>query len=231
MSALDKALILRCAFACEAAYEEDHAARFALLEASGLVEIAYVQGSGDARALLCNPKADPAQIILAFQGTQFTRWELASIFANFECETVDLGGGRLVHAGYLGQVQSLMAQLAVLAAPRIVTGHSMGGAMAELYANLDNAPAVTLLTFGAPKCANILFWNVAKNVPVRIVNERDPAPLWPPFDGITQPGDIEWLHRETAQSSLTELRNPPVNSDVVGDHFLEAYVPNLEVLS
>lgn len=227
----DKATILLYAFACEAAYEEDDTARAKLLDASGLTEIAYLQGSDDARALLCMPTAGGPRI-LAFQGTQFTRWELASIFANLDFDTVDLGGGRLVHGGYYSQVQGLAPLLDGQPAPDIVTGHSMGGSMAELYANRDGAARyMLLLTFGAPKCANAAFWAAARNPPVRIVNERDPAPLWPPWDGVTQPGDIEWLHRDGDHSTLTDTRNPPVTSDVVGDHFLEAYIPNLEVLS
>lgn len=226
-----KPLILLCALACEAAYELDPDARAKELAAAGLTQIAYLQGTNDARALFCRRQDDPSSdIILAFQGTQFTRGELASIFANFEVSPVNLGAGRDVEAGYLGQVQSLLADLAVQPRPQIITGHSMGGTMAELYANMDGVGPAVLVSFGAPKCANNAYWVAARNAPLRIVNERDAAPAWPPWEAYCQPGDAWWLHREVAAASLTEMRDIPVPRDSVGDHAIEAYIANIEAL-
>lgn len=215
------------AYACEAAYELDATARAALLSAAKITELSYVQGKDDARALLCRDWT--GRTILAFQGTQFSRGEILSILSNLEVAPTAWRGGR-VETGYLDQVRDLAPQLAMLAQPDVITGHSLGGVMAEIYGEMIAITPQIVISFGAPKCADIAFWNTARVHPVRIVNERDAAPVWPPWEGYTQPGNMLWLHREDAAASLTEMRNRPVPADSVSDHMIETYIANLEAL-
>lgn len=108
---LDLKLALICAQASQAAYEEDPGKRGALLEAAGLVERRYIDARRDARALLCAHAS--AGVILAAQGTQFTRAEIASIIENLKTEPIHVPGvAGLMMQGYWEQVQALLPDLA-----------------------------------------------------------------------------------------------------------------------
>lgn len=234
MTLIPASLALICARACEAAYELDQAKRLVLLNAAGLVEDAYVQGAQDARALICHPlDAAPAGgRILAFQGTQASRGELPSIFANLEVDSVTRPGGAAVHDGYWTQTQDLAVALLDLRDVDIVTGHSMGGAIAHLFVNSIFPAIGTLITFGAPKCANQAFWDSATTVPSRIVNGRDPAPLWPFIPStFVQPSPQLWLHGHDDVVLFEPTFHRPTAPDQLGDHGIDAYIARLALLT
>jgi len=75
----------------------------------------------------------------------------------------------------------------------IVTGHSLGGALASLAAadlNYNGLPVERVYTFGAPRVGNLgwaFFYNEMLNLKgrtFRVVNERDPVPHIP-YTGVT----------------------------------------------
>jgi hypothetical protein len=223
----DIATVLLCARLSKAAYVTDDAARAAALP-PGVVERGYVIGREDARALVC--EVPRIGVAYAFQGTQFTKGELASIWENFRIHRVDVGNGRGVMAGYDAQLQALRSGLNDAPAPDLVTGHSMGGDIAELFLNIDShafcVPVPLLVTFGAPKCADASFWRAATVMPRRIVHARDFAPCWPFVSDFLQPGTEGWLH----DGVLEEVASRPVAADSVDDHEIDAYIAALEAL-
>lgn len=212
----DLALALLCARASQAAYEFDGEKRGALLKAAGLNEVSYIQGAHDARALVAVTRE---VIVLAFQGTQFSEGEIASDFENVETSPVPLKLGQAVR-GYMEQYKALSPYLP---GADVVTGHSMGGAVAHLHL-IVGLFANPCITFGAPKCADDAAWaNVAR--PSRFVHERDFAPDWPPL-GYTQPGPMLWLH----EGKLVETDARDTLNISVTDHAIEKYVSALQGL-
>lgn len=227
-AAFDRSRALQGARASAAAYELDDGKRRALLGAASLQELGFLQGRSDARLLVVETMA--GEIWWVFQGTQFTRREWPSILANLTETPQDVGDGRRVMSGYWRQLEALMPFLAELPAPDGMLGHSMGGTIAHLAANLLPLPRLPwLMTYGAPCCADAAFWAAAKVLPVRIIHESDPAPRWPLTGPYVQPGLAWWLH--AGGIALSDHR--PSLLDLVrswGDHDENAYIAALEAL-
>jgi hypothetical protein len=240
----DFQLWLACAQASDAAYELDAANRAAKLP-PGAAELVYVQGAQDARALVCRWQG---KVILAFQGTQFTKGELPSIFENICLAGETMPGGAVLVAGYLDQLRDL-ARLSAIdkAFPfDIVTGHSMGAAIAELC---GLAPAQfyrgqPVISIAAPKVATAATWQAGKFQPTRIVRERDFAPLWPPLVGLPfcpeweqAPGGLWWIHDAVPPGSPVSdvmcafVPRRPAVCDSVADHSIDLYVADLKALA
>lgn len=132
-------------------------------------------------------------VITAFRGT-----ELKSVSALHEIRTdlnaipVPFKQGGKVHRGFLkgleeiwGGFEGLQVFLDDLTAvnpdrPLLITGHSLGGAMAALcFARTPQAKG--LYTYGAPRIGDSEFVKLFEGRSVwRIENARDPVPLVPP---------------------------------------------------
>jgi pimeloyl-ACP methyl ester carboxylesterase len=227
----DIALALRAMRLSDAAYELDGAKRAALVAGTGAVETHYLVGQNDARALVA--VADGVRFI-AFQGTQFGRGEVASIAENLKVEPIELGDGRLAEAGYWQQMQDLVPSIGALPAwsgPLIVTGHSMGGCIAHLYAATQPLPAGTrVITFGAPKCGNASLWVSSALLPERWVHERDFAPDWPylPAEWTQPAGGFYWMHDGAVRSVAGDRGSVNIS---VSDHMPAEYVDELSALA
>lgn len=114
--------------------------------------------------------------IVAFRGTM----DVAGWIDDLNIQFTPTPAGQ-VHAGFqlAWQVLKLRVQKALDGQPCIVTGHSLGGAMATLAA-LD-LPALEVVTFGSPRVGGRDF---AGNYPLkdkttRYVYHLDPIPLAP----------------------------------------------------
>ena len=222
----DLRLALLCAYASDAAYMESAADRAAYLAPTGLTETAYIVGDRDARALVCEHALYGE--ILAFQGTQFTKGELESIAANLDTTRVPAAAGVMME-GYWRQAIALAPQLDTVK-PKHVTGHSLGGATAHLYVNGTGAPLPdTLITFGAPKCADHVFWEAPRLLPIRFIREQDGAPNWPADDFDQPDNPFMWLHGGVVTDTIGR---PfwPLNISVE-DHASERYVSDLIALT
>lgn len=137
-------------------------------------------------AMICRRGAEATALV--FRGTEASRGNLWDIFQNIGTMAEWEGPGS-VHSGYLKYVNriypyasKLLASLA--GAPLFVTGHSMGGAAATLFAakNSIGSPVKVdaLVTFGAPKCMNREAASILEALPTRrYVNEFDLAVYWP----------------------------------------------------
>src|SRR5690606_26853984 len=116
------------------------------------------------QAALCRAD-DGSAAALVFRGTEATRWRLLDILANVKVVGRPWAGDGWAHRGYADALSRLsyparrMADGVSSAIPLFVTGHSMGGALATLYAawvtadHLDGHRMAGLITFGAPKAA------------------------------------------------------------------------------
>lgn len=141
---------------------------------------------GNTEAMLCRRGAMCSALV--FRGTEFSRGVLTDVLANFGSWTLWNGPGS-VHAGYWGYVDTIYtaareAARQVVGAPLYITGHSLGGAAASLYAArmaYDAEPHLIdgLVTFGSPKAFNAESCGVIKAPIRRHVVRGDFAPHWP----------------------------------------------------
>ena len=81
--------------------------------------------------------------------------------------------------------------------PLIITGHSLGGAIAvvlAMYCQQDGHPASRVITFGQPKVTNVTGANTYADIPLtRVVTEKDLVPLVPPLSPLQIKNmDIYW---------------------------------------
>lgn len=126
------------------------------------------------------------RVTVAFRGT-FTMEEK---LADTKAALVPLDAARpevLVHSGFKAQLDEIYDKVkeAIGPAAKEVTfsGHSLGGAMANLaavrYRNEGNKAALEVITFGAPRAGNPAFADAVTQATggnvVRVVNDQDPV--------------------------------------------------------
>ncbi|KAF7837865.1 lipase-like [Senna tora] len=144
---------------------------------------------------------DPDAIIIAFRGTQES--SIQNWIEDLFWKQLDLNypgmTDAMVHRGFYYAYHNTTLRPAIVNALErakknygdtkiIVTGHSMGGAMAsfcglDLKVNL-NAQDVQVMTFGQPRVGNAVFASYySKLVPntIRVTNGHDMVPHLPPY--------------------------------------------------
>ncbi|XP_058076568.1 lipase-like isoform X2 [Magnolia sinica] len=144
---------------------------------------------------------DPNAIIIAFRGTQehsIQNWIEDLFWKQLDINYPGMSDA-MVHHGFYSAYHNTTIRSGVLHAVKktkkfygdldiIVTGHSMGGAIASFCA-LDltvnhGAQDVQLMTFGQPRIGNSAFASYfSKHVPnaFRVTNEHDMVPHLPPY--------------------------------------------------
>ena len=103
----------------------------------------------------------------------------------FPVEAMGLG---FCHPGFLGAARALMTRVGLdRLSGTILTGHSLGGAIAVAWGALAaraGAPPLAIVTFGAPRVGGVLFQAALQHVPMRLYrNGNDPVteiPWLPP---------------------------------------------------
>ncbi|XP_020267756.1 lipase-like [Asparagus officinalis] len=140
-------------------------------------------------------------VIIAFRGTQehsIQNWIEDLFWKQLDLKYPDMPDA-MVHHGFYSAYHNTTLRPGVLSAvkraqesygdlPIMVTGHSMGGAMASFCA-LDltvnhGASDVQLMTFGQPRVGNAVFASYfSKLVPnaIRVIHEHDMVPHLPPY--------------------------------------------------
>ncbi|PUZ73422.1 hypothetical protein GQ55_2G472500 [Panicum hallii var. hallii] len=140
-------------------------------------------------------------IVVAIRGTQensVQNWIKDLIWKQLDLSYPNMPNAK-VHSGFFSSYNNTILRLAITSAVRkarksygninvIVTGHSMGGAMASFCA-LDLAmklgsDSVQLMTFGQPRVGNAAFASYfAKYVPntIRVTHGHDIVPHLPPY--------------------------------------------------
>ncbi|XP_028751640.1 lipase [Neltuma alba] len=144
---------------------------------------------------------DPAAIIIAFRGTQessIQNWIEDLFWKQLDIDYPGMSDA-MVHRGFYYAYHNTTLRPAILKALEraksvygdtkiIVTGHSMGGAMAS-FCGLDlvvnqNAQDVQVMTFGQPRVGNAAFASYySELVPntIRVTNGHDMVPHLPPY--------------------------------------------------
>ena len=124
--------------------------------------------------------------VIAFRGSMTAQdW-----LTDFECARTKTGGGEEIHHGFLDAIislgQDLIARAAWSQPPLFVTGHSLGGALALLAAQLlerGGQPVAAVYTFGGPRVGNGAFaagYDARLgDRTYRVVNEEDIVPRVP----------------------------------------------------
>jgi pimeloyl-ACP methyl ester carboxylesterase len=138
-------------------FEEGHKAVLrAALDAAGYSGLACFNGGrSGAQAFGClSPEGRP---IVAFRGTQSDKW--VDVRKDLRFKLVPWHDGEEVHTGFKEALDSLLDEiqdwLAGQTGKPLLTGHSLGAAMATLLASL--IPDAELVTFGSPRCGNAAF--------------------------------------------------------------------------
>jgi len=176
--------------------------------------IAWHDHAGTQAALVCTGD----WCALVFRGTQVTggRWRQRVIDAATNLRVwpgLWQGPGR-AHSGYSRALSWVswpareMAENVPSDMPLYVTGHSLGGVLASLYAawvtagGADAHRIAGLVTFGAPRgAASSAYAGLAERAPIwRYAVCGDFAPHWPPVPGYAHPGEAirlrarRWWH-------------------------------------
>lgn len=186
---------------------------------------AYAQppslAAGDAYVVLAETEGT---IIAAFRGSASIEdwWADFRAGAHIAGDHPELGA---CHAGFLADVVAIAPLIvaAVGSCPLAVTGHSKGGAEAQLFAGLLAAkgrPPVQLTTFGAPRAAapdNTRLAALLAPLPGTDYRHRD--------DPV--PGEPRWLDHKRP---VAQLVPPRLELDVIADHYLSGYAAALRPL-
>jgi pimeloyl-ACP methyl ester carboxylesterase len=129
------------------------------------------------------------QAILAYRGTEASKGHVRDILSNIRVHAREWEGPGKAHLGYVRQYRAIRDDAihwisrVSESVPLVVTGHSMGGAMATMAAAdcFERKWNVSrLITFGSPATLDDEGHYAIECPHARYVNRFDPAPLWPP---------------------------------------------------
>jgi triacylglycerol lipase len=139
---------------------------------------------------------------LVFRGTQVTNGKLHQRLIDLKTNLKMWRRGAF-HAGYHQAVSWLSIQ-AHSRVPRniplYITGHSLGGAMATVYACQAEHPITALVTFGAPKAIIDPAFLGFKEIR-RYRLSFDPFTMWPPNPNLTHPAPAIPLNSHIGHST------------------------------
>jgi pimeloyl-ACP methyl ester carboxylesterase len=155
---------------------------FALAAWLGATSRAGHIGPRGAAGFVASPAAGGPTLVV-FRGTRVDTLE--DLIADSQAVPAAWRPGVRVHAGFRRAFQSvsepLRAALADIPDPPVITGHSLGGALATLAAAEHRKRAPTLVTFGSPRVGDEAFQRLFDGLAVRrIVHCCDVVPRLPP---------------------------------------------------
>lgn len=155
--------------------------------------------------------------VLAFRGSD----DLKAWQTNLKTRPVAWSGPGRVHQGFLRALEAAWAALGdTLTAedprPLLITGHSLGGALATLTAS--RLPHALLYSFGAPRAGDAVFsheMDKRAEHHFRYVGYRDPVCLLPPgLLGYCHCGTVYYIGKEGQVSALPPAHHEPQISEL-----------------
>lgn len=153
--------------------------RHEILAQVGCEEILFICRQHTQCALIRSRGNGPSFAVLVFRGTTgFRNWLL-----DLDVRPMKLDDRAFVHRGFVEALNAvwdlLLPALEQLAAPCFFTGHSMGGALAQLAATRFRPRAV--YSYGAPRVGDRGYVERMQAIPIyRLVNHRDIFAMMPP---------------------------------------------------
>lgn len=115
-----------------------------------------------------------SKVIIAFRGTELN---LQDIKTDINCNKIEVPNIGFVHQGFWEALNAVLNDILLFVKDHhqqkeiLITGHSMGGALAVLlgtYLQANNIHRFQVFTFGSPRC---LSWKTAKKVDALIHNK------------------------------------------------------------
>ena len=167
----------------ESSYRQSAKPREVFLTEAACEEILFIGRQETQCALLQSRNGPKPFAVLVFRGTTgFRNWLL-----DLDVRPEKMGRRAIVHRGFLESLQRvwdhLQPVLDGLEVPCFFTGHSMGGALAQLAATRFRPRAV--YCFGAPRVGDGGYVEVMRPINVyRVVNNRDIVAVLPPASPI-----------------------------------------------
>ena len=159
-----------CAEFSRLAYSEDPAVVDSTLKRVGFTLIEAFDQRGTAGFIA----QGPAFSVLCFRGSD----DIRSWITNLDALSAPWRGGGKAHRGFAAALDvawaSVDAAVRKAATPMVMTGHSLGAALATLAASLH--PDAELITFGSPRVGDAAFGAAMEERPAdsrRYVNNRD----------------------------------------------------------
>lgn len=208
-----------CAWVCLLAYRDNYPASFAFdqgtiaakLNALGFQSVQFFESVGHEKQggthcfLAIHADADPSKklAVVAFRGTD--KDDPTDVLDDVDAPLVDWNGGSKVFDGWkdaLGEVQGpLLAAIQPINYKLLITGHSLGAAMATLLASLK-APTA-LYTIGSPRVGDMAFVAALGGVTsYRYVDCCDAVTELPPAElGYAHLGDMLYIDRHRKVSN------------------------------
>ena len=163
-------------------------------------------------------------LVIAFRGTESFR----DVISDLNIDLVPLHLKNItrtpsVHKGFYDQFNSIKAKLTLdinkymndttIKEPKIiVTGHSLGGALATIAAckySYDYEFPIKCVTFGSPRVGNSLFveyFNNKVDLSLRYVNDNDPIPLVPLPIRFRHVDVCQWLYEDAIKKEASPWR-------------------------
>lgn len=120
--------------------------------------------------------------VIAFRGT----YQMADWMTDGEVTLSSYKGGEMLHTGFMLRARSMLAAVAAAIDERPVylTGHSMGGALAVIVADMLPKPPAAVVTFGQPRPGNFAFGDRFRDqhgaTLYSFANDRDIVPRMAP---------------------------------------------------
>ena len=145
---------------------------------------------------------DKDYIVICFRGTQPA--QLSDIVADLKTWQVDAETEGEVHAGFKGELDKIWDHIVAYTQMKqsegkhiLVTGHSLGAAMATIAASRLKALGmeVTLYTYGSPRVGDFTWAEQFDNINAyRFVNNNDIVCKVPPYGFFTHIGELQYIN-------------------------------------
>jgi hypothetical protein len=222
----DIADLLLLARLCNLAYVDSEPVRVKAVDALGATYVAAYQDA-DHRAFTCKHGAEN---LLVLCGTRFSDGNWRELFDDSDLLPVSQPGGvRVMQGFYRGLTEMWVWARDHVDGPLTITGHSLGGARAHLMPEVMNVERIArIVSFGAPKAADALYWKDFPSPLTRVVHARDFAPGWPIISEYSQPSPFLWL----AGGQIMQADESKWFGDSLADHSIQdGYVKALEALT